>query len=315
VRVVCFGSGEFGTPSLRWLVNSSHEVALVVTQPDRPAGRGKKLAPTPMAAAAEQWGLPVVREEDVNTPEFTEKLQAIGADIGIVIAFGQKILAPARSAFESQCVNLHASLLPKYRGAAPINAAILAGEAKTGVTAFRLVDRMDAGPMLVKRETRIGPTETAGELHDRLAGIGCDVLGAVFELHENDPLPEGEVQDESLVTQAPKLHKSDGYLRFDESAEMVARRCRAFSPWPGARCRFVASEGKAVDVTLVTISVVPGTPCGESGMIMPQLTVATGEGALEIHSIQPAGKRPMAWQEFVNGRHVKPGDRFVSIRG
>ena len=196
---------------------------------------------------------------------------------------------------------------------APINAAILAGEEKTGVTAFRLVDRMDAGPLLVKRETQIGPMETAGELHDRLAGIGCDVLAAVFEMHEKDPLPEGEEQDESLVTRAPKLQKSDGHLRFDESAEMIARRCRAFSPWPGARCQYVSGEGKSVDVTLVTISVIPGSPDEEPGAITPQLTVATGEGSLEIHSIQPAGKRPMAWQEFVNGRHVKPGDRFVTI--
>jgi methionyl-tRNA formyltransferase len=315
MRVVFFGSGEFGVPSLRWLLNSAHEVALVVTQPDRPAGRGKHLAPTPIAEAAEQWGLDVIRADDVNTPEFVQKLKSIEADIGIVIAFGQKILEPARATFPSQCVNLHASLLPKYRGAAPINAAILAGESKTGVTAFRLVDRMDAGTMLVKRETQIGPMETAGELHDRLAGIGCDVLNAVFELHENNPLPEGEVQDESQATRAPKLKKSDGHLHFDEPAEMIARRVRAFTPWPGARCRYVSSEGKAVDVTLVTVTVIPGEAAVRPGVIAPQMTVAASDNLLEIHSIQPAGKRPMAWQEFVNGRHVQPGDRFESIEG
>jgi methionyl-tRNA formyltransferase len=313
MRVVFFGSGEFAVPSLRWLVNSPHEVALVVTQPDRPAGRGKKLMPTPVAVRALQEGLPVERCENVNAPEFVEKLRSPKADIGVVIAFGQKVLEPARMAFPSQCVNLHASLLPKYRGAAPIPAAMLAGETKTGVTVFRLVDRLDAGPILVQRYTMIAPTETAEELECRLAGIGCDALDATLRLHEDEPLPPGQPQDESQASRAPKLSKADGYLRFDEPAERIALRCRAMWPWPGGRCRYVSAEGRGEEVTFVNVMSVPVAAEAPPGAITPVLTVATGKGCLEILALQPAGRRPMSWRDFVNGRHVKAGDRFETL--
>jgi methionyl-tRNA formyltransferase len=313
MRVVFFGSGEFAVPSLRWLVNSPHEVALVVTQPDRPAGRGKKLMPTPVAERAGQEGLPVEPCEDVNSPEFVERLGALRADLGVVIAFGQKILEPARSAFPSQCVNLHASLLPKFRGAGPIAAAMLAGETQTGVSVFRLVERMDAGPVLIRRFTRIASTETADELEYRLARIGCDALDATLKLHEQDVLPPGEPQDESQVSRAPKLSKADGFLRFEEPGERIALRCRAMWSWPGGRCRYVAADGRSEEVTFANVMPVPVTAEGPPGSITPVLTVATGQGCLEIHSLQPAGKRVMSWQDFVNGRHVRTGDRFESL--
>lgn len=308
MRVVLFGSGEFAVPSLRWLINSPHEVALVVTQPDRPAGRGKRTSPTPVAERAEAEGLPVVRCADVNTMAFIEQAAALGADLGIVIAFGQKILAPLRAAFAGECVNLHGSLLPKHRGASPITSAILAGDEKTGVSVFRLVDRMDAGPVLIRRETMIGPEETCGDLHDRLARIGCDAIDATMRLLSSDLHAPGEPQDESLATRAPKLKKSDGFLRFDQPAEVIARRCRAMWPWPGARCRYVARDGRSEEVTLAAVTPVPGLAAGPPGTITPVLTVAAAPGAIEIHSIQPAGKRLMSWREFVNGRHVQPGD-------
>jgi methionyl-tRNA formyltransferase len=315
MRVVYFGSGDFAVPALRWLVNSRHEVSLVVSQPDRPAGRGKTLQPTPTAERAAVEGLAIIKCEDVNTPEMIERLSASQADIGVVAAFGQKLLEPVRSAFRLGCINLHASLLPKFRGASPISAAILAGERRTGVTVFRLVDRMDAGPILLRRETMIGATETTGELHDRLSGVACDAIGAALELLDKDPAFPGETQDETQVSYARKLKKSDGFLNFADPAERLALIVRAMWPWPGARCRFVpAGEGgRATDLAMITATAVPMSVPEQPGTITPVMTVATGQGTLEVHSVQPAGSRAMSWQEFVNGRRVRPGDRLERI--
>jgi len=314
MRVMFFGTGDFGVPALRWLANSRHNVVAVVTQPDKPVGRGKQLQPTPVADRAAIEGFQIIKCEDVNQPAVIADLREFAADIAVVIDFGQKLLEPLRSIFPSQGINVHGALLPKYRGAAPIARAILAGETRTGVTAFRLVDRLDAGPMLIKRETKIGPYETADELHQRLAGVACDALDAALQLYERDPLPPGEPQDESQVTHAPKLTKAEGYLDFTESAEMIGRRCRALWPWPGGRCRFVSAGGKTTDVTICVATAVPGPAAEPPGTITSILTVATGAGTLELHSLQPAGKKVMGWRDFVNGRHVQPGDRFVSIQ-
>ncbi|MEP0841673.1 MAG: methionyl-tRNA formyltransferase [Phycisphaerae bacterium] len=315
MRVVYFGSGDFAVPCLRWLVGSPHELAFVVTQPDRPAGRGKRLMPTPVADKAEEEGLIVERCPDVNAREFVGRLFELEADLGIVIAFGQKLLEPARRAFRWGCINLHASLLPKFRGAAPIPRAMLAGETETGVTVFRLVDRMDAGPILVQRRTAILPTETADDLEGRLARIGCDALQAALSLFGQGPPPEGQVQDESQASRAPRLTKADGYLRFDEPAERIALRCRAMWSWPGARCRFVpaAGDNSGEEVALAQVCPVPVPATTAPGTVTDVLTVATGSGCLEIHSLQPAGGRVMGWRDFVNGRHVKPGDRFEAL--
>jgi len=310
MRVVFFGSGEFAVPSLWWLINSDHEIASVVTQPDRPAGRGKKPHSTPVAVKAEEYNLPIERCENVNDGAFVEKMRSLKADIGVVAAFGQKMSAQLRTVFPSECINLHGSLLPKYRGASPISAAILAGDTETGVTVFRLVDPFDAGPILIQRTTKITPTETCGDLHDRLAGISCDALDTALKLHESEPLPPGKAQDESQVTLAPKLNKRDGYLRFDEPANKIALRCRAMWPWPGGRCRYVPVEGKPVDVTISTATALPKDAHVPAGTITDVLSVAAAAGTLEIHAIKPSGKRLMSWQDFVNGRHVKPGDRF-----
>lgn len=331
MRVVYFGSGDFAVPTLRWLVNSPHEMPLVVTQPDRPAGRGKALQPTPVGARAEIEGVETLKPPDVNAAEVVERLRGFEADVGVVAAFGQKLGEPLRSAFREGCINLHASLLPRFRGASPISAAVLAGESRTGVSVFRLVDRMDAGPVLLTRQTAIGATETAAELHDRLAGICCDAIGATLDLLEREPGTPGEPQDEAQVSYAKKLKKSDGFLRFEEPAERLALLVRAMWSWPGARCRYVPSDGRAkpVDLTLVTATAVPTvlptvvptvlptmvpTAAADSpGTITDILTVATGSGMLEVHAVQPAGGREMSWQAFVNGRHVRPGDRLESI--
>jgi methionyl-tRNA formyltransferase len=313
MRVVFFGSGQFGVPALRWLAASRHTVVTVITQPDRPAGRGKRLQPTPLAAQALREGLPVRRTADVNDAQVVAELDALEADIGVVVDFGQKISPAVRSVFPGECINIHASLLPAYRGASPVAYAILSGETKTGVTVFRLTDRWDEGPILVTRETAIGPYETQEELSCRLAGVGCDALDAALQLHEQDPRPAGRPQDETQASYAPKLAKADGFLRFETPAEQIARRCRAMWPWPGGRCRFVSAAGSSVDVTLAAATASPAPAEGAPGTLTAILTVATGAGTLEIHSLRPAGKRLMGWKDFVNGRHVQPGDRFESL--
>ncbi len=313
MRIVYFGSGEFAVPALRKLLNGPHELAMIVTQPDRPAGRGKQLTPTSVAARAAADGRDAVRCADVNDPAFIARVAQLRADLGVVVAFGQKLLEPLRRVMANGCINLHGSLLPRHRGASPISAAILAGDQITGVSSFRLVDRMDAGPVLVQRQTAISPDETTGELHDRLAGVACDCLTATLELLARDPSTPGAVQDEALKTYAPKLTKVDGRLCFSRPAQELVLRCRAMSPWPGARCRYVPAAGTPVDLTVVTAAAVPGTSAEPPGTITPVLTVATGEGSLELHSVQPAGKRPMSWQDFVNGRHVQPGDRLEQL--
>ncbi|MFQ5592094.1 MAG: methionyl-tRNA formyltransferase, partial [Phycisphaerae bacterium] len=172
MRLVLIASGAFARPSLQWLARSGHEVPLVITQPARGSGRGRKLTRTPVAALADDLGLQLSEMEDINSAESVARLRAVDAEVGVVIAFGQMLGPAVLRATRFGCINLHASLLPKYRGAAPINWAVVNGESRTGCTVFRVVKRMDAGPILTTRCTEIKPDETAGELHDRLAAIG-----------------------------------------------------------------------------------------------------------------------------------------------
>lgn len=196
MRIVFLGSGAFAEPTLRWLAQSGHDIPLVITQPARGSGRGRRTARTPVAAVAQELGLQVASVEDVNAPEFVAGLRELDARVGLVIAFGQKLGPDLLSAVRGGCINLHASLLPKYRGAAPINWAIVRGEDRSGCTVFRIASRMDAGPILVSRWTAIGAEETAGELHDRLAGVGVDAVQAALAMFEEDAIPDGEPQDE-----------------------------------------------------------------------------------------------------------------------
>jgi len=313
MKIVFFASGEFAVPTLRWLANSEHEVVALITQPSRPRGRGRTALPTPAAEWAAKLGYPVIETPHVNYPEIVERIRGFQARLGIVIAFGQKLGAEVIRSMPCGCVNLHASLLPKYRGAAPINWAVLRGEEKTGVTVFRLTDRIDAGDVLVRRETMIRPDETAGELHDRLAMIGPDAIDATIRLFWRLDDPPGIPQDNSQVSIAPKLTKENGLLDFHMPASHLARQIRAMNPWPGGRCQYrSAANQKSEEVTLCRARAHEG-PGGDLGVLNEAMWVATGSGLLEIEEIQPAGKRVMAWPDFVNGRHVRPGDRFESL--
>ena len=314
MRMLFFGSGSFAVPTLRNL-QQNHDIAAVITQPDRPSGRGRKLTPTPVKERALELGLEVITAEQVNDESMVRRLLDFGADVGVVLAFGQKIGPEIRDAIPGGCINAHASLLPKYRGAAPFQWTILNGEEKAGVTVFKLVQRMDAGPILTTRWTSPKPQETADELHDRLAGIAVDAITGALELYATDPNPPGEPQDDAAATRAPKLRKEDGFIDFARPAGELAHFVCGMWDWPGARCRFSSRDStRNEDVVLARARLADGqTEPISPGQLDSRLLVATGGGMLELLEIKPAGGKLMTWPEFANGRHVKAGDRFTQL--
>lgn len=315
--IVFFGSGAFAVPALEWLAASPHRVRLVVTQPPRPAGRGRRTTPTPVAQAAARLHCPLIETPDVNDDPTASQIIDTGAVLGVVVAFGQKIGAAILNGLPRGCINIHASLLPRYRGAAPIQWAIIHGEHRTGLTVFRLTERMDAGPILVQRAVEIGPVETAGELHDRLAALGPEVLRESLALFEGGADPPGTPQDESRATRAPRLHKQDGWIRFDQPAEEVVRWIHGLNPWPGATCRCRDPESALTE----TVTLLRARPHGSDeaappapGALHPaRYWVAAQPGWVEILEIRPAGGRAMSWRDYVNGRRLSAAARFEAL--
>ncbi len=314
MRILFFGSGAFSVPTLRNL-EQNHQIVRVVTQPDRPGGRGRQPIATPARAMAEELGLAVLPTADVNAPETAAELLAERADLGVVLAFGQKIGPQLLHEIAGGCINAHGSLLPAYRGAAPVHWAIIRGERRTGVTVFKLVQRMDAGPILASRWTYIKPEETTSELHDRLAAIAVDAVRAALECYAADPNPAGAPQDETAATAAPKLTKEDGVLDFSRPASELASRICGLWSWPAARCLWVsAADGRRQEIALARARVAEGLPpATPAGQLDDRLHLATGDGMLEILELKPAGGTLMTWPQFVNGRRVRPGDRFESV--
>ncbi len=321
MRIVFMASGVFAVPTLKSLASERHDIALMVTQPARAAGRGRRTTRTPVAAVADQLGLSILEVANVNEPDFVQRVRDARVDLGIVIAFGQMLGPELLGATPGGFINLHASLLPKYRGAAPINWAIAHGEARTGCTVFRIDKRMDAGPILASRWTQIKPHENAGELHDRLAGVGVDAVTAALELFEGGRMPAGTPQDDSQKCLAPKLNKSDGMTSFDRPAEVLARHICGMTPWPGVPAKFESQAGRWEQVQLIRARAVEGCS-GETSMASIALEpgtidgrryVATADGFLELLEIKPSSGRIMTWQDFVNGRQVSDGDRFCAV--
>ena len=316
MRLVFLASGVFAGPTLSWLAQSRHEVALVVTQPARPSGRGRRLARTHVADLADTLGVETWEVEDVNEPKVIAGIRDREVRLGVVIAFGQKLGASLLEALPLGFINLHASLLPKFRGAAPINWAIVRGEEQTGCTIFRVGQRMDAGPILLSRSTPIAPQETAGELHDRLSAIGVDAVREALDLFAGEAIPPGTLQDESQATQAPKLKKSDGWIDFDRPARDVANRICGLTPWPGATALQGPPHGRPKEVLITRARPVEVPTMGSPppGTIDIRGYVAARDGWVHILEIKPASGRRMTWDEYVNGRHVVEGDRFLPAR-
>jgi methionyl-tRNA formyltransferase len=308
LRIIFAGSGEFGLPTLAALVDAGHDVVQVVSQPDRPAGRGRGLTPTPISKFAIERNLPLLRTQNVNAEQLPP------ADLLIVIAFGQKIAPHIVDHARLGGLNLHASLLPKYRGAAPINWAIMRGETVTGNSVIRLAQKMDAGAVLGQSERKIGEVETAGELHDRLSLDGAPLMLRVLEELAAGTATEQQ-QDESRATLAPKLSRDAARIDFSRPARELSNQIRGLSPWPGCRVRLSHEDGSEVArLTLVSclampsseVSGTPGTICKNGGIIV-------GDGVLGIVEVQPEGKRPMTVQAFRNGHPWSEGMRLESI--
>jgi methionyl-tRNA formyltransferase len=309
LRIIFAGSGEFGLPTLNALLSLGHDVVQVISQPDRPAGRGKQMTPTPLAQRALEAGLPLLRTDSINR----ETLPA--ADVMVVIAFGQKISDAVVNAPRLGSVNLHASRLPRYRGAAPINWAILRGETTTGNSVIRLAQRMDAGAVLGQSSLAIGELETAGELHDRLSADGATLVPRV--LSELAAGTAREVpQDESLATQAPKLAREDARLDWTRPAAELALRIRGLYPWPGCAVKVRDAEGGEVGRLRLVRARAVGDDEGSRwapGDIMTTGVVQTGDGALEIVECQPEGKRPMPLADYRRGHRWFAGLHLESV--
>ena len=310
MRVVFCGSGSFAVPSLEAILQSGrHEIVGIVTQPARPAGRGGKLAPTPVTQAAGKHGLPICEIEKINAPESVAAVVAMRGDVMCVCDFGQLIRKPVRDAFPLGAFNLHGSVLPELRGAAPVNWAIIRGYAQTGVTTFSLVDKMDAGPVYLTADAPIDPRETALELRGRLARIGADLVCRTLDLLAAGQT-QGRPQDESKVTLAPKLAKEQGIIDWNSEAVSIRNLIHGTWPWPGAQAVFCGGKHKDVRVAIARASVEGGGVSGKPGLLDADLCVGTAAGRLRILELQPAGKRLMAWRDFVNGYRLAAGDRF-----
>ena len=307
LSILFAGAGAFGVPTLRAIVGAGHDVPLVVTQPDKPAGRGAKLTPTPIAVAAEELKLPLLKTADINA----EPLPPV--DLLVVIAFGQKIADQVIDAPRLRAVNLHASRLPKYRGAAPINWAILSGENVAGNSVIRLAQKMDAGDVLAMSELAIGPLETAGELHDRLSLDGVDLMLKVIADLAADQAA-AQPQDHAAATLAPKLSRELATLDFTEPAALLARKIRGLSPWPGCRVKVRSANGDLVGaLRLIRAAAHPATAqtpaiiAASPGRVTSNGQIATGDGTLELVEVQPDGKRLMPLADYRRGNEWSAG--------
>jgi methionyl-tRNA formyltransferase len=310
-RVVFFGTPDFAVPTLEALLRSQHTVTGVVTQPDRPRGRGQKTTDAPVKLVATAAAIPVLQPQRLKDPAFLEQLTALNADVGVVAAYGRILTDQVLTVPKRGLLNVHASLLPRYRGAAPVHRAVVAGERVTGVTIMRVVQALDAGPMLARMAWPIGTDETSDDVEKRLARLGAALL-----IETLDNLVVGGVtempQAESEATYAHKLTKEDGVVDWSSPAERIHDLIRGLHPWPhaftflGSR-RFILRRSQWTDTQAT--GVVPGTVVEAAG---DRLAVSAGTGVLEITEIQAEGKRPMTVREFLPGHPLPPGARFAS---
>ena len=320
VRVVFMGSPEFALPTLRRLLESEHQVVAVYTQPDRPAGRGRALTPPPAKALALEHGVPVLQPESLRGPEEAARLRDLAPDLVVVAAYGLILPRSILEVPRHGCLNVHASLLPRHRGASPVAAAILAGDRETGVTIMRMDPGMDTGPVLAQRAVLIDPWDSAGTLSHRLASLGADLLLETIPAWvEGRARPQP--QDGALATYCPKIRKEDGRIDWSATAETVWRLVRAYNPWPGAftyhhgeQLRILAAwpldaEAEEPPGTVVPVpdeeARIPGAPHEP-----PVFGVATGQGVLAVFQVQRAGRRVLSAAEFLRGQRDLLGARL-----
>jgi methionyl-tRNA formyltransferase len=312
MRILFLGSGAFAIPSFEALVEAGHELAALVTQPDRAKGRGRRVAPPPLKPAAEARGVRVLQPTRVREPEAQATLRSLRAELGVVVAYGQILPRAVLELAPLGMVNVHASLLPRYRGAAPIQWAIARGETVTGVTTMRLDEGLDTGPILLQRELAIGSEETARELSVRLARVGAALLiETLARLARGDLVPTP--QDPALATLAPLLRKQDGQLDWALPAPEIARRVRGFDPWPGVTATL---EGRAVKLLRARAAEAAPEAEAEPGTVLAadasgMIVACGGATALRILEVQPESRHPMPASAFAAGARLRPGARFA----
>lgn len=310
MRSIFFGTPDIAVPALAALHDCSHVVA-VVCQPDRPAGRGLELRAPPVKVAAIERGLPVHQPTKVKTPDFAAWLRALEADVAIVMAYGRILPQAVLDAPRCGCLNLHASILPKYRGAAPINWAIVHGETETGICLMQMDAGMDTGPVLATHRIPIGPNETAGELADRIASLGAQVVREdVQNAIDGHLQPVAQAHDDA--TAAPLLAKENGLIPWEKSSQQVHSHVRGMTPWPGA---FTQLRGKTLKIYRARVHSsenlgAPGTVvmCDRTAVI-----VACGSGTLAIEMLQMEGRKAIAAGDMVCGRGIALGDRLGGV--
>jgi methionyl-tRNA formyltransferase len=305
MNVLFYGTPEFALPTLEGLLDH-HQVVAVVTQPDRPAGRGQRVTASPVKRRTEAAGLPILQPARLRDPEWPDRLRVFGAEVAVVVAFGQILPKAVLDVPARGSINVHASLLPRYRGAAPIAWALIRGETETGITTFRMDEGMDTGPILLQEATPIEPKETARELAARLGRLGAALLLKTLErLDTLTPTP----QRRELATPAPRLKKEDGVLQWTEPARALVNRIRGCNPWPGATA---GTPRGRIFIWRATVLDEPFT--AEPGQIVRAasgaLAITTGAGLLLPHEVQPENRRIMAWNAFLAGARMGPGARL-----
>ena len=305
MRLIFAGTPEFAAAALKALIAAGHEISLVLTQPDRPAGRGMKLKASPVKAVALAHGLTVAQPENLKSEAARQPLLAADAEAMVVAAYGLILPQAALAMPRLGCVNIHASLLPRWRGAAPIHRAIEAGDRETGITLMRMDKGLDTGAMLTRAALPILDSDTTGSLHDKLAELGAREIVALLPRLET---MVGEKQDDTLATYAKKIARNDARLDWSRPAEELDRRIRAFNPFPGAHALFANESIKVWRARPVMDAGQPGTVLSVS---KEGLRVACGSGALDILEVQKPGGKRLAIAAFLTGGSIKPGDRLL----
>lgn len=305
MRIVFIGTGEIGAPALRFLLQSDeHEIVGVVTQPDKPVGRQQRIEPTPIKAALGATDLPVLQPLRIKTAEAIAQIAALTPDVIVVMAYGQILPRAVLEIPRVACLNLHASLLPKHRGAAPIQAAILAGDTITGITVIYMDEGLDTGDILLQSRIDIGPGETGGSLHGRLGELAPEALAQALEQLRDGNAPRMP-QDAAGTTYAPKLEREHGRIDPAESAQAIERKIRAFDPWPGAFILIDDEGGRGRKLKVFRARAIPGeSGQGRGKLILSEdgsLFISTADGALALLEVQLEGKRRMETAEFLRG--------------
>jgi methionyl-tRNA formyltransferase len=313
LRLLVIGTGPFAVPMFERLLAANRNVLALVTRPDRPVHARGTAVLNPMRELAQRHGLPVFEPADANSPEARERLAEYAADLLVVCDFGQILSRETLALARLGGINLHGSLLPKYRGAAPIQWAIYHGETETGVSVIHMTPQLDGGPVLVQRTTPIGATETAAELESRLAALGADAVGDALALLAAGTAPTGIVQDQSQASKAPRLKKTDGLVDWRRPAAALFNQFRALQPWPKIYSYWHPADGPPMRLVLDAIAVRPAVGSTQPGVVVgtvPELIVACSDGCIAIQQVQAAGKRSMASAEFLRGHAIRAGDKF-----